>query len=563
SDFFDGILDEVRLYNSALSSKEIASLSSSSPVSSIFYKNSQDILKRPEGSSIIAHYSFDEDTPYIVRDASGCRQNGVFFKKNLKNFSVGIKASSFDSSVLKNSIGIKDTIYQRKLSLLTISLWVHPSDFSPKQKLVIKQGIDNPLEFYLIGVDDGHLYGGIGDGKDMHIIKDINKMDKNKWQHVAMVIDQDKNGIFLYRNGIPAAQSMLQKKITFSSQSVSPLVIGSSSSQKEDFFTGKIDEVSIFSTAVSPKNIQLLSKFMPEKEKTIEEDKKKTDLAKKDKGRKKKAKDKKEKERMEKEKRAAAKKKEAERKKKKKEQDLDKEKAYQRELALYKKKIEDLKNINDQEKEKQKQLEKENQEKIAVLQNKLVSKEQEQTSKEKELRDLIEKEKTRLEVEKGKRLQQEELRKKLEKELGVKNKELELKISDINLLRQDMEKAQDKDKKRRLTSEKEKEAVKKEIEQITKQIESQKEEEARVHLRDKLDQFNKDLQSIQSKEEKKRKEMHQALQATRHKLDEKQKEMQEKEKNIAVLRQDISEKNKKLQKNLREEKKKTEELNGL
>ena len=535
-DFFNGLIDEVRIYQSALNNDDIKGISSFNP--SYIHISDKSIMQLPDGYSVIGHFDFDTDTPYNIKDSSGCNQNGTFFRKNLRNFSKGITGSAFNGSSLQNSITINDTAYQRQFSVLTLSLWINPLDFSEKQKLIIKQSLQNPLEFYLIGVDNGYLYGGLGDGKNIQLVKDPELLKKDSWSHVVLVIDGKNKKIFLYKNGKLISDLVIKKSTIFSSSKTSPLVIGASGSQKEDFFLGKIDDITIYSSALNLKNVELLSMRKPAASKIlVEKDKETIKVVEKKKDKK------------------------ISPKKKKKEREL--EKKHQKELALYKQKIADLKKMNDKEKEKQEQLEKENQLKIAMMQKKLNLREKEQANKETELKELIKQEKSRLEAEKQKRLHQEGLRKKLEEELNSKNKELELKITDISTLQNEMKKTQAKDEKRRVQSEKEKDAVRKEIDQLTKQIESQKEDEVKARLKEKLKVYNSDLLEIQSKEEEKRKEMQDMLQDTRDKLNEKQKEIQDKEKNIAKLRQDISVKSKKLQKDLQEEKKKTDELSHL
>jgi len=539
SDFFQGVIDEVRIYRSILTDKEVEDLYSSLPFFAHIKKRS--IFQTPEGTHVIGSYDFDNDTPYSIKDSSGCFQNGFLSKKNYANFSTGLEGSAFDGSRRRNSISIPHSAYQTDFSNLTLSLWLNPMSFSPKQKMIVKQSFDNQLEFYLIGVDDGYLYGGIGNGSDFQLLKDSVLLDKNTWQHAAITIDSVKKELILYSGGKEVAKEKMNRSFSFSSSNVSPLIIGASNTQREDFFLGKIDDVKLYSSPVSPSNIVLLSQRKPS-EKVI--------LSTQD---------------------TVLTQKKTKKTKKIKSSDIKPEKTkksrkeieYEKKLVLYKQKIEKLKESNQIEKEKQKAIEEENKKRMALLQKKLELKEDELSNKETSLKDLIEKEKKRLEDERQKRLSEEKRRKELEDELASRNLELEEKVTNISSFKEEISKLQEEDNIRRKSSEKEKDLVQSKILEIKNKIEMQKEEEIKKKLEKELAQHNKSLQELQKAEETKRKEIQDKFALSMKDLSKKQNEIEDKEKQITQLREDIKEKNKILQKNLQSEKEKTDKLNLL
>jgi len=223
---FTGKLDEVRIYNRALSAGEITRL----------YNLTKPKLLAPNNLGLVGYWSFEEGTGTKAGDMSGNGNTGTTTGTAWVDGKRG-KALNFDGT--DDYVAAPDSPSLDITGDLTITGWIYPRDSNSSDRLVTKR-----VSEYSDGYDI-MTWGG-----KMNIM--INTWDvvgnlsysANQWAHFTFT----KSGTTgtLYKNGIFDA-SWSNAPATINTNNAS-LIIGGAFSY---MFDGLIDEVRIYNRALS------------------------------------------------------------------------------------------------------------------------------------------------------------------------------------------------------------------------------------------------------------------------------------------------------------------------
>ena len=225
--YFNGTIDEVRIYNRALSASEIKDL----------YNN-----KRPFGP--IAYWKFDEGTGLTAYDFSGNANHGDL-QNNMATTSW--TAGKSGSALLFDGVNdyVKSTTTLSAIaSSSSYSLWFKSANgIYPADQYLFTQGTNDPAVF--IESTDNKVYIMAEAANRLSSSKTVN--DTN-WHHLEMV----SNGasLKLYLDGVLESQSAYSQ---FSS-SASNLYVASNATPGS-YFSGLIDDVRIYNYARSPEQV--------------------------------------------------------------------------------------------------------------------------------------------------------------------------------------------------------------------------------------------------------------------------------------------------------------------
>ena len=199
---------------------------------------------------LVAWWKFDDGSGDIVADSSGNGHNGTLMGD--PNWVDGIigSALAFDGDGDYVDIG-KDSNFDIT-NQITISAWIKVSAFDRDWQAIIAKGDrawrlqrnwnKSTLEFacsglVVPGTDWGQIYGNM-DVNDGH------------WHHVAGVYDEEK--LYLYTDGNLDASAEAPGNIRVDDE---PVYIGENSQTPNRFWNGLIDDVRIYSYALSAEEI--------------------------------------------------------------------------------------------------------------------------------------------------------------------------------------------------------------------------------------------------------------------------------------------------------------------
>ncbi len=171
-----------------------------------------------------------------------------------------LEAMSFNGTDQYISAGTSSDLNFERTDTFSISAWINIDTlqiggifakcvFSPLQGYNLF--LNNSIRFYLAGTGDIQINGS-------------QTLSTSQWYHIAVTYDGSSNvsGMKLYVDGVEDTSTTSSgTTITGSIQNVEPPRIGvrdknGASPDPTKFFSGKIDEVAIFNTALSAEKIQ-------------------------------------------------------------------------------------------------------------------------------------------------------------------------------------------------------------------------------------------------------------------------------------------------------------------
>lgn len=255
----DGILDEVKVYNFALTANQVkldynqgkavvwGATSTSSSGSPSF---SSERSYCPPGDSgtcnpPVGEWNFDEKTGTTANDTSGNNNSGSITNgtwKHAGECKIGA-CLSFDGS--SGRVLVSDSSSLDVTGIITIEAWIYPLGWggSGYGRILVKSPNDvtAPYEFMISDTNDRLGFFTAG---SWHY-SDDNSISLNEWQRVAVTFDESTDEILFYVNGAEAGSDTETGVINTNSLDVA---IGNLESGGRTF-DGKIDDVRVYDYA--------------------------------------------------------------------------------------------------------------------------------------------------------------------------------------------------------------------------------------------------------------------------------------------------------------------------
>ena len=242
-DWFNGKLDDIRIYNRALTDTEVQQLyQAEAPPTDIT-------------TGLVAHYKMDGD----AQDASGfnnhgTQQGGVNFTTATDRFGIAGKAVGFDG--IDDYIEIPNST-SLNLNYTTLSVWVNAKSSSEVVSYLITKGWDSQQNYgiYLI---NGNLGTGIQARVSGSWLKSesTNQYNVNQWFNIVGTYDGNKFKVFV--NGNKVSENIVNGVLIPNNQN---LFLGRNSTLYGTFpyrLNGLLDDVRIYNRALSDADVLAL-----------------------------------------------------------------------------------------------------------------------------------------------------------------------------------------------------------------------------------------------------------------------------------------------------------------
>ena len=224
----DGMIDDVRIYNRALSAEEVR------------YHYNQG---KP-----VAQWDFDEGEGTRAFDVSGNNNTGVL--TNGPTWVEGKHGSALSFDGVDDYVNCGTDSSLNITGAVTVGAWVNPADDTNNRTILAKEHYDNKLGYLL------HQRAGVSwmfrlyDGTSQYEVTKTKSVDLNEWQYI--VGTYDGMTMKLYKNGVKIASSGVVPSLIATTGE--PLWIGSRSTAFQ-FFNGQIDEVKVYNYARTAEQI--------------------------------------------------------------------------------------------------------------------------------------------------------------------------------------------------------------------------------------------------------------------------------------------------------------------
>jgi len=255
---FNGKIDEVKIYNKVLSASEIQAemgcggttttvTTTTTPTTSVTTSIPTTTITADE----VAIWHFDENSGSTAGDSSGNNNDGTIYGAIWTSGKIN-SALYFDGNDDYVDIGDRDLLSTESKTFIA---WVKPSSSAEGGGILIKTGGIGDREYQLLLIDGDPIFRLSHDcTQNIFIENSAYSVPANEWVMLAATYDHATKGLKLYYNGQPIA-SDTNAQGTVCTGGSAPLTIGSENGQS-NFFNGVIDEVRIYSRALSESEIQ-------------------------------------------------------------------------------------------------------------------------------------------------------------------------------------------------------------------------------------------------------------------------------------------------------------------
>ena len=228
SNFFIGTIDDVAVYDAALSAAAIRQL--------------YDSHTHPD---LVASYYFNGDAGDVSGNGHDGGITGASFVPDRSGNPDG--ALNFDGN---DYVLVSDHADLRFNQQLTITAWIKETTRRQYAKLLSRRSGNY---FYFLGVDNGHPYGGIGNGSNFTVTRKSIDMPPGQWHFIAFVYDSPADSMHIYYDGILDETTVSTSLPAMTGVALS---IGADAQGSGNFFEGLIDGVAIYDQALSAEEIR-------------------------------------------------------------------------------------------------------------------------------------------------------------------------------------------------------------------------------------------------------------------------------------------------------------------
>lgn len=251
-----GKIDEVRLYNRALSQSDVTSL----------YRSGQVTLRKTSQEGLLAYWALNERSPSVqVADSSGNRNTGIV-RNSANTWGAGARGGALMLDGNNDYIDVASTNALKYTGgNFSISLWIKPaSDESDGGRIVSKPW--SGCGDYNYTVEYGSAQGVVFTlkGATGASLSSVRTAPRDQWTHVVATVDSSRV-MRLYINGVfdnNTTHSITNWTPPGCGDTNTPLTLGSLYPYGEGWagntgfsFKGALDDVRMYSRVLSPSEV--------------------------------------------------------------------------------------------------------------------------------------------------------------------------------------------------------------------------------------------------------------------------------------------------------------------
>ena len=237
--FYNGIMDEVRAYNRALSATEASAL----------YEQSNKIsnLGAPNNYGLIGYWNFDENLGTFAADSSGKGNHGTLVNMEATDWIAGKRGSALSFDGTDERVTVPNSSSFTDMQGLTLSFWYYP-DPADTQDVIAKY--NNGSSFLIYSAHSGTGFWNFINGG--YIDTGAGIFSANQWSYLTVTYDQ--SNIRTYVNGV-LADTKARAVGAVANSTGNLEIMGYPGDQ---FVNGKMDELRIYNRALSADEISVL-----------------------------------------------------------------------------------------------------------------------------------------------------------------------------------------------------------------------------------------------------------------------------------------------------------------
>ena len=262
---FNGLMDEVRIYNRALSASEMKQLYKLPQTVSPSVSPTTDIT-----NGLVGYYTMDgNDMLQNVKDKTGNGNTGYleFVTATTSTQAIGIhgQASRFDGVDDRITLGDNPNFdFDQTNSKFTVSTWAYSTNWAIDQRTIMSKAetTGNQGGWFFRVQQDGSLQLNLSEigsaGSALNLIS-TSPLSLNTLYHLAVTVDVENDVFILYVDGVPFSAALgAVTTITDIFSNTAPVWIGANGNTSQDHWAGTLDDVRVYNRVLSPTEITQL-----------------------------------------------------------------------------------------------------------------------------------------------------------------------------------------------------------------------------------------------------------------------------------------------------------------
>ena len=242
---FDGKIDDIRVYGSALSGNDVLKL----------YQTTAPT--QPVDTGLVGHWTFDgPDTSLLVAFNSGVGGNDGLITGAVPTIGKLGQGMSFNGT--SDYVDAGDNSSLNLTSSFTISAWVNGRSFPGGYRYqIVSKGTRGGNGYFLFVDVAGFIGGdqrfkfGFTTGGGWNTVDSNTIVTTGVWRHVVGVFDNTANTLKIYVNGALDGTTTSVTNVPGSTASINNLTLGAYDAGNYEYFPGKLDDVRIYNRALS------------------------------------------------------------------------------------------------------------------------------------------------------------------------------------------------------------------------------------------------------------------------------------------------------------------------
>ncbi len=250
ADNMEGIIDDVRIYDRALSAEEVKRMFDLGNTTRI----GKTITTNPNlNDGLAGHWSFDGKDMDIsawtaeVRDSSGNGNHGDWIN-HATTTTIGKLGQALEFDGSNDYVDVGDIDFTGEI---TLSSWINTRSQPQYLDIITKTGGGTPADYYLLTGYDEVQFGFYAGGYIFHTTSV--DLDINTWYHVVATFDDSANNVKIYINGVEELDESETNSPTASNDTTK---IGGG--WTNEVWDGFLDDVRIYDRVLSAAEVKRL-----------------------------------------------------------------------------------------------------------------------------------------------------------------------------------------------------------------------------------------------------------------------------------------------------------------
>jgi hypothetical protein len=262
---FNGIIDEVRVYNRALGSTEVAGLFGTGG-GAVRISNSSKILQQGTilGRNLVGHWTFDggdvrwsSETTGVAYDVSGNANTGTLTNMSRSSdVAIGKLGQALNFDEINNFVSVPNhsSLNFGTLQNFSVAAWLKARPIAGAYASVAGKKLSRATNRpgYLLSFE-GVLSAYIGDGVNDISLFSNSSIDDNSWHYVVLTANRTGNAT-LYVDGVQDGTPASMSAIGNIDDATAPLTIGDIGFEGQPF-DGSIDDVRVYNKVLSSSEV--------------------------------------------------------------------------------------------------------------------------------------------------------------------------------------------------------------------------------------------------------------------------------------------------------------------